>query len=68
MFCDKDFGYMRVSQGLTCNPVDVMVIYDMIPVLRLTCLTMSKTTPKDHLIILRVFLMGNKAHTMSSSI
>ena len=30
MPCDKDFGYVRLSQGLTCN-LDVMVIYDMIP-------------------------------------
>ena len=27
MPCDKDFGYVR----LTREPVDVMVIYDMIP-------------------------------------
>ena len=29
---------------------------------------MSETTPKDHLIILREFLTGNKAHATSSSI
>ena len=29
---------------------------------------MSKTTPKDHLIVLREFPMDNKAHAMSSSI
>ena len=31
-------------------------------------MTVSKTTPKDHLIVLHEFLEGNKAHTMSSSI
>ena len=29
---------------------------------------MSETTPKDHLIVLHEFLVGNKAHAMSSSI
>ena len=29
---------------------------------------MSETTPKDHTIILREFLVGNKAHATSSSI
>ena len=29
---------------------------------------MPETTPKDHLIILCEFLVGNKAHAMSSSI
>ena len=35
---------------------------------RLTCIPVSKTTPEDHLIILRKFLAGNKAHATSSSI
>ena len=29
---------------------------------------MSETTPEDHLIVLREFLTGNKAHATSSSI
>ena len=43
-----------------------MVIYDMI--LRLTCVTVSETSPEDHLIILCGFLVGNKAYITSSSI
>ena len=43
-----------------------MVIYDMIPETNMR--NMSETTPKDHPIILCEFLVGNKAHTMSSSI
>ena len=35
---------------------------------RLTCVTMSETTPEDHLIILYEFLAGNKVHATSSSI
>ena len=35
---------------------------------KLTCVTMSETTPKDHLIILHEFLADNKAYAMSSSI
>ena len=38
------------------------------PHLRLTCVTVSKTIPKDHLIVLCVFLMDKKAHATSSSI
>ena len=46
--------------------MDIMVIYNMIS--ELACVTVSETTPKDHLIVLHEFLLGNKAHTMSSSI
>ena len=60
---DKDFCYMKLTRGL---PVDVMVIYNMIP--KLTCITVSETTPKDHLMIWREFYAGNNAHTMSSSL
>ena len=35
---------------------------------KLTCVTMSETTPKDHVIITCEFLADNKAHAMSSSI
>ena len=35
---------------------------------RLTYATMSEATPENHLIILCEFLVGNEAHTMSSSI
>ena len=53
MSCDKDFGYMTLTQWLTWECYGV---------------TMSETTPEDHLIVLREFLMGNKAHAVSSSI
>ena len=66
MPCDKDFGYMRVSQRLTYNLWMLWWSKTWYP--RLTCLTVSKTTPKVHLIILGQFLMGNEAHTTSSSI
>ena len=49
--------------------MDVVVIYDMIPKRpRLTCVSMSETTPEDHLIIFCEFLMANKVHAMTSSI
>ena len=52
---------VRLSQGLTCR-----LTYDMIP--KATMRNCVKTTPEDQLIILSEFLMGNEAHTMSSSI
>ena len=52
-FGDKNFGCVRLTRGLTRE---------------VTCVTMSETTPEDHLIILCEFLAGNKAHATSSSI
>ena len=60
MPCDKDFGYVTLTQGLTCERYGDLR--------QLTYVTMSETTPEDHLIILREFLMGNKTPAMSSSI
>ena len=44
--------------------MDVMVITGP------TCVTVSETSPKDHLIFLRdhEFLVGNKVHATSSSV
>ena len=60
MPCDKDFGYVTLTQGLTWERYGDLW--------QLTCVTMSETTPKDHLIILCEFLAGNKTHATSSSI
>ena len=60
MPCDKDFGYVTLTRGLTWERYGDLW--------QLTCVTMSETTPKDHLIILREFLVGNKARATSSSI
>ena len=49
-FGDKDFGCVRLTRGLTHE---------------VTSVTMSETTPEDHLIILCEFLVGNKAYTTS---
>ena len=60
MPCDKDFGYVTLTWGVTCERYGDLW--------QLTYVTMSETTPKDHLIILREFLAGNKTLAMSSSI
>ena len=60
MPCDKDFGYVTLTRGLTWERYGDLW--------QLTCVTMSETTPKGYLIILREFLTGNKAHATSSSI
>ena len=60
MPCDKDFGYVTLTGGLTLERYGDLC--------QLTCITMSETTPKDPLIILCEFLVGNKAHSMSSSV
>ena len=52
MPCDKDFGYMTLTRGLTWERYGDLW--------QLTYVTMSETTPEDHLIILREFLAGNK--------
>ena len=44
MPCDKDFGYMTLTQGLTWECYGDLW--------QLTYVTMSEITPKDHLIIL----------------
>ena len=46
--------------------MDVMGIYDIIP--KANMRNLSKTFPQNHLIILCEFLVGSKAHAMSSSI
>ena len=53
MPCDKDFGYVTLIWWLTWERYGV---------------TMSEITPKDHLVVLREFLAGNKAQAMSNSI
>ena len=60
MPCDNDFGYMTLTRGLTWERYGDLW--------QLTYVIISETTPKDHLIILREFLMGNKTLAMSSSI
>ena len=60
MPCDKDFGYVTLTRGLTWERYGDLW--------QLTCATMPETTPKDHLIILHEFLAGNNAHAMNSSI
>ena len=56
---DKVFGYMRLTFGRYSD-----LCHDT----QLAYIILSGTTPEDHLIILCVFLEGNKAHTTSSSI
>ena len=60
MPCDKDFGYVTLTQGLTWERYGDLW--------QLTYVTMSETTPEDHLIILRELLVDNKTLAMSSSI
>ena len=60
MPCDKDFGYMTLIRGLTWERYGDLW--------QLTYVTMSETTPQDHLIILRELLAGNKTLATSSSI
>ena len=60
MPCDKDFGYLTLTQGLTWERYGDLS--------RLTYVTMSETSPKDHLIILRELLADNKTLATSSSI
>ena len=56
---DKDFGYVILTWGLTWEYYGDLW--------QLTYVTMSETTPKDHLIILRELLAGNKTLARSSS-
>ena len=60
MPCDKDFGYMTLTRELTWERYGDLW--------QLTYVIMSETTPEDHLIILRDFLVGNKTLATSSSI
>ena len=60
MPCDKDFGYVTLTLGLTWECYGDRW--------QLTCVTMLETTPEDNLIILREFLAGSKTFDMSSSI
>ena len=62
MPCDKHFGYVRLTQGLTCGCYGDLKDYDM-----MSETNMCKTNPEDHIIISCEFLMGIKAHTMNSS-
>ena len=59
MPCDKDFGYVTQTRGL------IWECYG--DLWQLTCVTMSETTPEDHLIILHELLAGNKTLATSSS-
>ena len=60
MPCDKDFGYVTPTRGLTWECYGDL--------LQLAYVTMSETMPEYHLIILCEFLAGNKTLAMSSSI
>ena len=60
MPCDKDFGYLTLTRGLNWERYGDLW--------QLTYVNMSKTTSKDHLIILREFLAVNKILAMNSSI
>ena len=60
MPCDKDFGYVTLTQGLAWERYGDLW--------QLTYVTMSETTPEDHLIILRELLAGNKTLVTSNSI
>ena len=60
MPCDKDFGYVTLTRGLAWERYGDLW--------QLTYVTMSETTPEDHLIILRELLTGNKTLATSSSI
>ena len=60
MPCDKDFGYVTLTWGLTWERYGDLW--------QLTYVTMSEITPEDHLIILRELLTGNKTLATSSSI
>ena len=60
MSCDKDFGYVTLTRGLTWERYDDLW--------QLTYVTMSETTLEDHPIILCEFLAGNKTLAKSSSI
>ena len=58
MPCDKDFGYVTLTQWLTWEHYGDLW--------QLTYVTMSETTPEDHLITLHELLAGNK--TLATSI
>ena len=55
MPCDKDFGHVRVTWGLTCGCYN-----DLWHNTQLTCVAVSKTTFKDYLIVLHEFLVVTK--------
>ena len=60
MPCDKDFGYVILTRGLTWERYSDLW--------QLTYITISETTPEDHVIILCELLAGNKTLATSSSI
>ena len=57
--CDKDFCYVRLTRGLTCGRYGDLGHDTQGYVI---CITVSETTPEDHVIFLHDFLTGNKAH------
>ena len=56
----KDFGYVTLTRRLTWERYGDLW--------QLTSVTMSETTPKYHVIILREFLVGNKTLVTSTSL
>ena len=63
---EKDFEYVRLTRELTWELT--CRCYGDLWHARLTCITMSETTPGDHIINLCEFLVGKKALAMSNSI